>query len=53
MLNQALKGRESACGPDHLSTLETAHNLGELYSKQGKNAEAEDMLLRALKGRER
>jgi tetratricopeptide (TPR) repeat protein len=50
MLERVLKGREKADWPNDLSTPETAHNLGKLYSKQGKNAEAESMLLRALEG---
>jgi hypothetical protein len=53
MLERTLEGRELACGPNHLAKIEMTQNLDELYSKQGKGAEAEDMLLRVLEGRER
>jgi hypothetical protein len=36
MYQQALAGREKALGPDHISILDTVHNLGLLYSDQGK-----------------
>lgn len=47
---RALKGREKAWGAEHTSTLNTVNNLGNLYSDQGKMAEAEKMYIRALKG---
>jgi Tfp pilus assembly protein PilF len=50
---QVLAGKEKALGPDHTSTLETVHNLGVLYWKQGKLAEAERMYQRALAGYEK
>jgi hypothetical protein len=31
MCQRALAGREKAFGPEHTSTLETVHNLGNLY----------------------
>ncbi|KAK1086450.1 hypothetical protein LTR48_003563 [Friedmanniomyces endolithicus] len=49
----ALRGVEKARGPDHTSTLGIVNNLGNLYSDQGKMAEAEEMYLRALKGKEK
>jgi tetratricopeptide (TPR) repeat protein len=42
-----------ALGPDHTSTLSTVNNLGNLYRKQGKLAEAEQMYQRALAGYEK
>jgi tetratricopeptide (TPR) repeat protein len=50
---RALKGKEKAWGPDHMSTLDTVNNLGALYSDQGKLAKAEAMYVRALKGYEK
>ena len=49
---RALQGREKALGAEHTSTLDTVSNLGVLYAKQGKMAEAEVMYLRALQGYE-
>ena len=48
MYQRALDGYEKAWGPDHASTLSTVHNLGLLYTDQGKHAEAEKMYQRAL-----
>jgi tetratricopeptide (TPR) repeat protein len=53
MYIRALRGREKALGADHTSTLETVNNLGNLYQKQGKVAEAEEMYMRALRGYEK
>ena len=50
MYQRALAGYEQALGPDHTSTLDTVHNLGLLYSDQGKLKEAEVMYQRALAG---
>lgn len=50
MYQWALQGREKALGPEHTSTLSTVNNLGILYSKQGKLAEAEGLFTRALEG---
>jgi hypothetical protein len=36
MYQRALAGWEKALGPDHTSTLDTVHNLGNLYRDQGK-----------------
>ena len=36
----------------HTSTLDTVNNLGNLYADQGKMKEAEEMLIRALRGKE-
>ncbi|KAK3613247.1 hypothetical protein LTR56_027995 [Elasticomyces elasticus] len=47
---RALRGYEEAWGPEHTSTLKTVHNLGYLYSNQGKMKEAEEMYQRALRG---
>ncbi|KAF4624367.1 hypothetical protein G7Y89_g13802 [Cudoniella acicularis] len=52
MTRRALKGLEDALGPKHTSTLLTVHNLGLLYTNQGKLAEAEAMYNRALQGYE-
>ena len=52
MYLRALTGKEKAWGPEHTLTLNTVHNLGLLYSNQGKK-EAEDMYLRALIGKEK
>jgi Tetratricopeptide repeat len=38
---------------DHTSTLDTVHNLGNLYRIQGKMEEAEQMFERALVGTEK
>ncbi|KAH0533720.1 hypothetical protein FGG08_007587 [Glutinoglossum americanum] len=53
MYQRALAGKEKALGPEHTSTLDTVHNLGVLYSGQGKLAEAEAMYQRALAGNEK
>jgi tetratricopeptide (TPR) repeat protein len=53
MYIRALEGCEKALGPDHTSTLGTVHNLGSLYSDQGKLAKAETMYIRALQGCEK
>src|SRR5271156_6567099 len=53
MYIRALRGYEEALGPDHTSTLNTVHNLGNLYADQGKLAEAEQMYVRALAGKEK
>ncbi|SLM38133.1 tpr repeat protein [Lasallia pustulata] len=50
MYRRALEGREKAWGPEHTSTLDTGHNLGLVYARQGKMAEAEAMYRRALEG---
>jgi tetratricopeptide (TPR) repeat protein len=47
---RVLSGNEKALGPDHISTLSTIHNLGNLYQDQGRLAEAEQMYQRALAG---
>jgi tetratricopeptide (TPR) repeat protein len=53
MYQRALSGYEKALGPEHTSTLNTVHNLGNLYRDQGKPAEAEAMYQRALSGYEK
>ncbi|KAK5188661.1 hypothetical protein LTR92_011314 [Exophiala xenobiotica] len=53
MLKRALAGYEKAIGPDHTSTLDTVHSLGNLYRDQDKLDEAEQMYLRALAGKEK
>lgn len=50
MYERALRWKEKAFGPEHLSTLKTVGNMGSLCKEQGKLAEAERMLERALKG---
>jgi hypothetical protein len=45
-----LEGYENALGLEHTLTLNTVNNLGLLYNDQGKQAEAEGMYQRALKG---
>jgi tetratricopeptide (TPR) repeat protein len=52
MYLRALVGYEKALGHDHALTLETVHNLGNLYYSQGKLAEAKQMYERALAGLE-
>lgn len=49
---RALQGYEKAWGPEHTSRLDTVKNLGNLYTDQGKMAEAEKMYVRALRGYE-
>jgi tetratricopeptide (TPR) repeat protein len=39
-------------GVEHISILRTVNNLGNLYADQGKLDEAEEMYMRALKGKE-
>jgi tetratricopeptide (TPR) repeat protein len=51
--NGCYKGKEKTLGPSHASTLNTVNNLGILYMKQDKLAEAEDMQQRALQGYEK
>jgi Tfp pilus assembly protein PilF len=46
---RALRGYEKAWGAEHTSTLGTVNNLGLLYAKQGKMAEAEQMYGRATR----
>jgi tetratricopeptide (TPR) repeat protein len=53
MCVRSLQGYEKARGPDHTSTLDAVHGLGNLYADQGKMVEAEQMYIRALQGRER
>ena len=53
MYLRALAGYEKALGPDHMLTLSTVNDLGNLYRDQGKLAEAEQMYLRALAGYEK
>lgn len=48
MFRRALTGYDKAMGINHTSTLDTVYNLGDLYSKQGKYAEAEKMYRQAL-----
>jgi len=43
MYQQALKGKEKAWGLKHTSTLNTVHNLENLYHNQSKMVEAETM----------
>lgn len=50
MYERVLFGKEKTLGADHLSTLETVDNLGNLYRDQGKLEEAEQMYQRALAG---
>jgi Tetratricopeptide repeat len=45
----ALAGNKKALGVEHMSTLDTVSNLGNLYRDQGKLAEAEQMYLRDSK----
>jgi len=48
-----IKGKEKALGVDHKSTLRTGNNLGVIYARQGRLAEAEEVLIRALEGYKR
>lgn len=50
---RALKGHENALGADYTSTLDTDNDLGNFYKDQGKLAQAEEMYMRAPKGREK
>jgi len=47
---RALKAKENSWGPEHITTLDTVNDLGNLYAKQGKAVEAEEMYMRALSG---
>jgi tetratricopeptide (TPR) repeat protein len=53
MYERALQGYEKAWGPEHLSTLDTVHNLGLLFAKLGRLDEAQGMYQRALQSREK
>jgi len=53
MYNAALAGYEKAFGPEHMSTLATVSNLGQLYADQGRLKDAEIMCDRALDGYEK
>jgi tetratricopeptide (TPR) repeat protein len=53
MYMRALARKEKALGRDHISTLGTVNNLGNLYCDQGKLDEAEQMYMRALAGSEK
>jgi tetratricopeptide (TPR) repeat protein len=45
--------REKVLGPEHPDVAQSLNNLGELYRIQGRYAEAEPLLKRALAIRER
>jgi tetratricopeptide (TPR) repeat protein len=53
MFQQALQGFEKARGPEHISTLDTVNNLGNLYKDLGRLNDAEKMYQRALDGYEK
>ncbi|KAL4767110.1 hypothetical protein BDW60DRAFT_164127 [Aspergillus nidulans var. acristatus] len=53
MYQQALAGYEKALGPNHIATLGTVNNLGNLYRQQGKLKEAEEMNQQAWTQNER
>jgi len=53
MYQRTLDGYEKAWGPEHISTLITVSNLGNIYKNQGKLDEAEKMYQRALDGYEK
>lgn len=53
MYMRSLRGYEKVWGSEHPSTLTIVDNLGSLYIKQGKYAEAEKMCIRALREHER
>jgi tetratricopeptide (TPR) repeat protein len=53
MYGQALQGYQKELGPEHMWTLDTVYNLGNLYKIQGKLAEAEQIYERALDGYEK
>jgi hypothetical protein len=40
---RALQGTKKARGPEHISTLDTVNNLGNLYRNQDKMDETEKM----------
>jgi tetratricopeptide (TPR) repeat protein len=48
MYRRALEGYKRVLDAEHLLTLGTVNNLGNLYKYQGKLAEAEKMYVRAL-----
>ena len=48
MFDRTLAGREREWGPDHISTLDTLHNLGFLCSDLGHLQEAKRMYYRVL-----
>ncbi|MCB1033553.1 MAG: tetratricopeptide repeat protein, partial [Acidobacteria bacterium] len=50
---EALAIRASQLGPDHLDTLETLNNLGEVLVARHQLDEAEELFRRALEGRRR
>ncbi|KAI1484454.1 hypothetical protein F5X96DRAFT_664167 [Biscogniauxia mediterranea] len=50
MYRRALRGKQEALGPAHVSTLDTVQGLGILYADQGQLGEAQDMYERALRG---
>ena len=52
LLQQALQIREQALGSDHSDVASPLHGLANLYSEQGKYAQAEALYLRALQIRE-
>jgi tetratricopeptide (TPR) repeat protein len=51
MYVRALRGYEKALGAEHMSALNTVNSLGNLYKDQGKMAEAEELYVRALRGK--
>ncbi|KAH8728360.1 hypothetical protein GQ44DRAFT_824189 [Phaeosphaeriaceae sp. PMI808] len=53
MYQQALQGYEKAWGLEHISTLNTVNDLGNLYADLGRLDEAEKMYQRALQGCEK
>lgn len=53
ILEETLKRKYQAFGPDDPSTLFTLHDLGTLYKAQGDLAKAENMFKKALLGREK
>lgn len=50
---RALRAKEKAWGPEHVTTLDTVNDLGKLHAEQGKVVEAEEMYVRALSGFEK
>ncbi|CAI4214390.1 unnamed protein product [Parascedosporium putredinis] len=53
MYKRALDGKEKVYGYDHISTLDTVGNFGNLYAFQGRLDKAEKMYKRALDGKEK
>jgi tetratricopeptide (TPR) repeat protein len=53
IFQRALDSREKVLGPEHVSTLDIVHNLGNVYAKQDKLKEAMFMHQRALQGYEK